>query len=278
MPVSKEKIIMSTIFFWIVCAFLFVWYLRYLERATLFAPSKEVTATPADIGLSFEDVFVPVKNGQKIHGWFIQSTGQETLLYFHGNAGNISDRLDKLAIFHQLGLNVLIIDYRGYGKSEGHPTENGIYEDALVSFDYLMTRIDVDQKKIIAYGASLGGAVAVELALHRPVAGLIVDSTFTSAQAMARRIYPFIPSFLVNIRLDSINKISQIKVPKLIIHSSDDTMIPFEMGRTLFDAASEPKLFLETKGNHNGNHLEDTKNYSSGIAAFLQQLKGLNVY
>lgn len=264
---------MSTVLFWSVVLFAFFGYVRYLERNSVFFPDKEITAVPSDVGLTYDDVYMITPGGEKINGWFVKGMSPTTILYFHGNAGNIGDRLEKLKIFHQLGVSVLLVDYRGYGNSEGFPTEQKIYEDALAAYDYLLTRIDVDKKKIIAYGASLGGAVAVDLALQRELAALIIDSTMTSARDMARRMYPFIPSFVVNIKLDSLEKITKITIPKLIVHSPDDTTIPFEMGKRLFASAPEPKTFVATRGDHNNGHLEAADEFRSAIKAVIEEVQ-----
>lgn len=249
---------------------LFVLYIRYLEYRSIFYPSRKILATPADIGLSFEDVYLKTQDGITIHGWFVPSTGAKaTLIFLHGNAGNIGDRLEKIQIFQGLGLNVFIIDYRGYGKSEGRPTEAGIYKDALAAYDHLLSRRDVDPKRVIAYGASLGGTAAVDLATKRRLYALIVDSSFTNAVDMAKRIYPFIPSFLVGIKMDNIGKIKTITIPKLFIHSKDDEIVPLELGRRLFEAAAPPKEFLEITGGHNEGYSESQEKIIRGMELFL---------
>lgn len=249
---------------------LFVLYIRYLEYRSIFYPSRKILATPADIGLSFEDVYLKTQDGVTIHGWFIPSAGAKaTLIFLHGNAGNIGDRLEKIQIFQGLGLNVFIIDYRGYGKSEGRPTEAGIYKDALAAYDHLLSRRDVDPNRVIAYGASLGGTAAVDLATKRRLYALIVDSSFTHAVDMAKRIYPFIPSFLVGIKMDNIGKIKTITIPKLFIHSKDDEIVPLELGRRLFEAAAPPKEFLEITGGHNEGYSESQEKIIRGMELFL---------
>ncbi len=249
---------------------LFVLYIRYLEYRSIFYPSRKILATPADIGLSFEDVYLKTQDGITIHGWFIPSAGAKTtLIFLHGNAGNIGDRLDKIRLFHAMGLSILIVDYRGYGKSEGRPTEAGIYKDALAAYDHLLNSRDVDPKRIIAYGASLGGAAAVDLATKRKLDALIVDSSFTHAVDMAKRIYPFIPSFLVGIKMDNIGKIKTIEIPKLFIHSKDDEIVPLELGRRLFETAPPPKEFLEITGGHNEGYSESQEKFTRGMELFL---------
>lgn len=251
---------------------LFFLYVRYLEKRSLFYPIARVDHTPAEIGFAFEDVAIRTPDGLTLHGWWVpaQNSGA-TLIFFHGNAGNIGDRLGKIELFHHLGLNILIFDYRGYGQSEGRPSEAGIYKDALGAYDYLRTRRDVDSQRVVFYGASLGGAVAVDLARKRPCAALIVDSSFTNAVDMAKTLYPFAPAFLVQARLDSLGKIGGVAAPKLFIHSRDDEIVPFRLGRKLFEAAPEPKEFLEVAGSHNDGHMESEEIFTNGIEYFLQQ-------
>lgn len=259
----------------------FVLYVRYLESHSIFYPSRRILATPADVGLPFEDVSIKTEDAVMIHGWFIPSPqdplqggqevarGEGTVIFLHGNAGNIGDRLGKIQFFHELGVDVLIIDYRGYGKSQGRPTEDGLYRDALAAYDYLCGRRDIDPRRIIAYGASLGGAVAVDLASQRPLSGLIVDSTFPSAADMARRIYPFVPSFLIQTKLDSLTKIRNLKIPKLFIHSKDDEIVPLALGRRLFEAAPAPKEFLEIAGSHNEGYFDSQGKIAEAMIRFL---------
>jgi len=207
---------MKIIFYLIVIVVLFIVLVRYIESTSIFYPARLLAATPQNIGLPFEDIFFQTDDDVKVHGWLIKApSAKTTLIFFHGNAGNIGDRLGKIDLFHRMGLNIFIIDYRGYGKSEGHPSEKGLYSDATAAYDHLVRREDMKDQKIISYGASLGGAVAVDLAIKRNIECLVVDSTFSSAADMAKIIYPFIPSFLFNTKLNSIDKIKSIAVPKL---------------------------------------------------------------
>lgn len=242
---------------------------RYLESVSIFFPYKEVSMYPKDIGLSYEDIYFTTEDDILLNGWFIRNPdARKTLLFFHGNAGNISHRLGKISLFYPLGFNIFIIDYRGYGKSKGRPSEQGIYADARAAYDYLLTRKDIDKNKILAYGASLGGVVAIDLAIHRSLAGLIVNSCFSSAADMAKRIFPFIPSFLIRTEMDSISKVSRIYIPKLFFHSPEDDIVPFDLGKKLFDAAAEPKKFVETKGDHNSGYEASSSIITNAINYF----------
>jgi len=256
----------------IVIIVLFLIFVRYLENTSIFYPDRSLAGTPENIGLPFENITISTQDHVKLHGWLIKApSAKSTLIFFHGNAGNIGGRLGKIDLFHQTGINVLIIDYRGYGKSEGFPTEEGIYNDATAAYDYLLQRDDMRGQNIISYGASLGGVVAIDLATKRAVSCIIVDSTFSSATDMAKRIYPFIPSFLLKTKMDSIGKIKNISAPILFIHSVEDQTVPFELGKKLYDATPGPKEFIEITGTHTDGHIYDGKKIINGIKTFLVQ-------
>ena len=262
---------MKIILHLVIIVVLFVVYVRYLENKSIFYPSRSLFATPQEWGIPFEDVYIQTEDHVRVHGWLIKApSAQSTVLFFHGNAGNIGDRLGKIDLFYRMGLNILIIDYRGYGKSEGYPTEEGIYKDAAAAYDYLAQRGDLKGQKIIGYGASLGGAVAVDLAAQRPLTCLIVDSTFSSAVDIAKRIYPFVPSFLIRTKLDSVSKIKRVDIPKLFIHSVEDRTVPIALGRKLYEAAPGPKEFIEIRGDHNDGHILDQDKIREGIKRFLK--------
>ena len=251
----------------------FVVFIRYLESNSIFHPTPDVLVTPASIGLDFEDVYFKTKDGLTLNGWFIKNSRvSATLIYFHGNAGNISHRLEKIKMFHRMGLNVFIIDYRGYGKSEGRPSEKGLYQDAVAAYDYLAVRKDIDRERFISYGDSLGGVFAIYLASQRKVNCLIADSTFSSSADVVRAIFPFIPTFLLATKMDSASKVKNFNIPKLFIHSINDEIIPYALGKKLFEAASPPKEFLEITGGHNTNHIDSEKLFVGGIEKFLTKL------
>lgn len=248
--------------------------IRYFEYRSIFYPVRAIAATPAAIGLLFEDVSIKTQDNVIINGWLVKSsTARGTLLFLHGNAGNIGDRLEKIRMFHQMGLHVLIIDYRGYGKSGGRPGEAGIYLDALAAYDYLRGRRDIAPARIIGYGASLGGAAVIDLATKRELAALIVDSSFTSAADMAKLVYPFIPSFLIKIKLDSVGKIRSVTTPKLFLHSREDELVPFALGEKLYQAAAPPKEFLELSGGHNTGFDDSQEKILLGMTDFLRRAR-----
>lgn len=255
----------------VVIVFFYV-LVRYLEKTSIFYPSKTIEITPDRFNLPFEDIMLKTEDGVKINGWLIKHPEAKcTLLFFHGNAGNISDRLMKLRFFHELGVNTFIIDYRGYGRSEGVPTEQGVYRDGRAAFDFIKGRPDLGNLPIVIYGGSLGGAVAIDVATHRPVSGLIVDSSITSAAAMSRRMYPVIPTFFLAVKFDSKRKVQSLNIPKLFMHSTEDKVVPFLMGKELFDAAPEPKAFASLTGGHNDAHIESKDKFLNAIEEFLKK-------
>ncbi|MFH0881139.1 MAG: alpha/beta hydrolase [Lentisphaerota bacterium] len=258
---------------WIVIVPLFVWgYLRYFEWRNVFYPSREFTATPADFGLEFEDVLFVAEDGGLLHGWWIPcANAVGTMIYCHGNAGNISDRAWMMADLHRLGVNLFIFDYRGYGKSKGIPTEKGTYRDARAAYEVVRARYeDSEQPPIIVYGHSLGGAVAVQLACDKPVRGLVVESTFSSTVDMGHFLYPMLPvDLLLHFRYDSISKIKNLRIPKLFSHGRPDQTVPFELGKKLFEAACEPKQFVELPGGHDDVAWMDSREYWDALKNFI---------
>lgn len=259
----------------LVVLILFVVYVKYLEKKSVFFPDAKLKATPADAGLEYDDIHFETKDGVTLHGWLIKAAQNyqraPTLLFLHGNAGNIGDRVEKIRFFHKLDVNVFIIDYRGYGRSEGTPTEEGVYRDARDAFDYLRSRQDIRPDGVIVYGASLGGAVAIDLAVHRPVKALIVDSSFTSAADMAKVIFPAAPAFLLSVKWDSEEKIKELDIPKLFFHSREDRVVPYLLGQRLYEAASEPKEFFDITGGHNDGYFESLDLIRKKMREFLQK-------
>lgn len=263
---------MQSVFYIVVMVALLAASVRYIESKSIFYPVRSVAVTPAALGLAFEDVFIKTEDNVTINAWLVKSSTQRgTLIFCHGNAGNIGDRLEKILLFHQMGLNVLIVDYRGYGKSQGQPSEAGIYKDAVAAYDYLRSRKDIDHSSIVGYGDSLGGAVVIDLATKRDLAALISHSSFTSAADMAKTIYPFVPSFLLGTKLDSVAKVRTTAVPKLFIHSRADEIVPFRLGERLYQAAAQPKEFLELSGGHNDTPVDAQEKMAREIIIFLRR-------
>lgn len=216
------------------------------------------------------------EDGTELHGWFVPA--QEpiaTLVMSHGNAGNISHRVELLRRLQRVGLQTFIYDYRGYGLSRGRPSEEGIYADGRAAFDAARAIAGVDSLPIILFGTSLGGPVAVDVALHRPADGLILEATFPSAKAMARELYPFLPvQFLLRSDFSSISKIGRVHIPVLFLHGTDDEIVPIQLGKQLFEAANEPKVFYEIPGaHHNDTFLVGGAPYLERIRDFALSLK-----
>jgi fermentation-respiration switch protein FrsA (DUF1100 family) len=246
---------------------------RYIERHNIYFPMKEVHAAPDIIGMPYEEIFFSTSDGIRLHGWFIPGEGASwTLLFCHGNAGNVSHRLEKLMFLRDLGLSIFIFDYRGYGKSEGEPGERGLYRDADAAYEYVTEKRRVSPDRVILYGESLGGAVAIDLAARRRVKAVITEETFTSIRAMARLVYPFMPPFMIRSKFDSLSKIAKVAYPKLIIHSVDDEIVPFSFAERLFDAAHPPKKLLKIRGSHNTAFFDSEDLFTKGIRSFLEDI------
>ena len=251
----------------------FFFYFRWFEKKHIYYPSHEIEFTPESIGLTFEDVYFTTRDGLKLNGWFIPSGNSETtLIFFHGNAGNISHRLGSIAIFNKVGLNIFIFDYRGYGKSNGHVSEEGTYLDARAAYDYIIGRKDVNRDKILLYGESLGGAIAYELAATAKVAAVITLGAFSSIADMGKAIYPFLPvRLIVRTEYDTVSKAARVKIPKLIIHSVNDEIVPFEQGQNVFSQACEPKEFYEMHGGHNDAIFTCEDEFCERLTGFLSK-------
>lgn len=247
-----------------------------IERKFIFFPDKEIVRTPADAGLRFEELSLPTQDGILINAWFIPSPGsKKVLLWFHGNGGNLSHRVEQLKVFHEgLGVNILMIDFRGYGRSEGRVGENGTYQDALASYDYLLTRPDIDPEAIIIYGQSLGAAVAVELAVQRKEAGLILEAPFASIREMAKAAFPWLPiGRLLSTRYDLISKIDRVKAPLLLIHGDKDEVVPYVQGRRVFEAARSPKeMYTVREAGHNNLYRIGGVSYIRTMSRFIEEV------
>lgn len=237
-------------------------------------PSHSTQATPADIGLAYEALKLETADGETLDAWFIPAPGaRRTLLYLHGNGGNIGHRFDSIGVFHRLGLNVLIFDYRGYGASTGKPDEEGTYADALAAWNHLVRQRRIAPGEIVLFGESLGGAIAAWLAARQQPAGLILYASLTSVEDMARLLYPALPArLLVRYRYDTLGSLAGIRCPVLIMHSPTDEIIPFSHGEALFEAAREPKRLLVLHGGHNDALIVSRDVYARGVDEFLAGL------
>jgi fermentation-respiration switch protein FrsA (DUF1100 family) len=269
----------------------FVTFVMIFEDRFIYFPSKypegvwdvqNLSAVRGEVSPQIEDVWFKAADGVRLHGWYCTPQRNEaekaspastrmTLLWFHGNAGNITHRyavIDRLA---EQQVSVFIVDYRGYGRSEGSPSEEGLYMDARGAWDYLLNERKLSSGQIIVFGDSLGGAVAIDLAMKVQPAGLIVQSSFTSISDMAAQVMPFIPGFILRTKMDSINKIGSVRCPKLFIHSPADEMVPYRLGRKLYDAAPAPKQFYEVQGaSHNETDSVGGRAYFNRIGDFVR--------
>jgi len=245
------------------------------QRHLVFYPDRRITMTPSNAGMTYRDVFFKASDGVLLHGWFVPASGTPWILLFcHGNAGNISNRIESIRVFHDLGTSVFIFDYRGYGRSSGRPSEAGTYTDARAAYRYLVEKEGATPENIVFFGRSLGGSVAIELSTEYAPAALILESSFPKLADVAVRAYPFLPVRpLLRIRYDSTNRIEALTCPKLIIHSRDDEIAPFKMGERLFELAAPPKQFLEIHGDHNYGFIESGTTYTDGIERFLDSLR-----
>ena len=232
---------------------------------------RELTATPRVVGLDYEDVTLHTADAEKLHGWWVPARdARGAVLIFHGNAGNISHRLDYLTMFNHLGYAVLIIDYRGYGKSTGTPSEAGTYRDADAAWQYLMETRKLKPQDVVVLGESLGGGVATWLAAKYPPRALILASVFTSVPDFGARVYWWLPvRLLARIDYNSRERMPQITAPVLIAHSREDDIVPFAHGEALFAAAREPKQFLVMSGGHNDGFLFMREEWVAAVGAFL---------
>lgn len=267
----SKLVLIATILF---CTYLFVAALVYFGQARMvYFPTRSITATPDQIGLRYEDVWLQTEDDVRIHGWYVPKEGAHwTVLFLHGNGGNMSHRLETLDLLHQIGVNTLIIDYRGYGMSQGSPSEAGTYLDAMAAWTYLSQhRAGADST--VVFGRSLGGAIAAWLAAKVDPKGLILESTFTSVVDMAQIHYPFLPARLLSrFVYDSTVLAPRIGCAALVLHSLDDEVVPFELGLKVFDALPGKKSFMELRGGHNHGIQATGPAYARGLQDFFDSL------
>lgn len=236
-------------------------------------PSRVLEATPQDIGLEYETLRLATEDGEWLHGWYVPAqVARATLLFCHGNAGNIAHRLESLRIFNELGLSVVLFDYRGYGQSTGKPSEAGTYLDVDAAWRYLLEERRLAPRDIVIAGRSLGAAVAADLASRTVPAAVVLESAFISVPAMAAEIYPWLPPGLPGLyQYDNRAKLAQLTRPLLIVHSRDDEIIPFAHAETLYKEAGGLKQLLELRGGHNDGILVSRADYIRGLQDFLAQ-------
>ena len=261
----------------LVGGFLFIMAYLYLNQKNMvFFPTARLDITPDEIGLAYDDVRINVSDRESIHAWHFPPSDNpdgaaRTVIFCHGNGGNISHRLETVQFLLSLGAGVLLFDYRGYGQSDGSPTESNCYADARACYDWLLEVHRLSPDQIIVFGRSLGGAVAVDLASNVPCAGLIVESSFTSAADMGRKMFPFLPiKLILRYRFDSADKLDRVGCPILVTHSADDEIIPFDLGRALYERSPQPKRFLDIYGGHNERGYLNDSTYREAIREMLE--------
>jgi len=243
------------------------------QEKLMFIPSRRMDATPENVGLAFDALTLSVDGGETIAGWFVPTDRERrgTLLFCHGNAGNISGRVDSVRMFADLGLDVLIFDYEGYGESTGKPGEVALHRDAMAAWTYLIEERAVPAREIVVFGRSLGGGPAAGLAARVDCAGLILESTFSSLPDLARQLYPWLAiRALVRHKFDSRARLAEIDRPLLVVHSPGDDVIPYSHGKALFEAGREPKTFLELTGDHNNGFIDSGRTYTDGMNDWLR--------
>lgn len=269
MPVRWPYLVLFIVIFIVVCM---MCYTR-IENQFIFHPQASFDSTPEEHQLHYRDVYFSSRDGTTLHGWFFPLHEDDPVVLFcHGNAGNISHRLEHVKLLLKRRLQVFLFDYRGFGKSSGSPSEKGIYGDGRAAFDYLVHKEHIPPGHIVLFGRSLGAAVAIDVALDRHPRSIIIESAFTSVKEMARTLFLFhIFSPVIPSNYNNLDKITRVKVPKLIIHGEEDQLVPFHMGRDLFYRAGEPKFFLPISGaGHNDTCIMGGDSYFQAVVSFIR--------
>lgn len=253
----------------LVC--LLVWW---RQDDLVFFPGSPPATTPRAAGLAYQEHEIATEDGERLHAWTIgparPDEARALVLHSHGNAGSVEHRIDVAAAFVELGYAVLLYDYRGYGKSSGTPSEAGLYRDARAVWAHATGTLGWPPGRVVLFGESLGGAVAIELARGVEPAAVVVEETFTSLPDVGARVYPWLPvRLLARTRLASVEKLAELRAPLLVIHSPDDEIVPYELGRRLYQAAAEPKAFLATGGRHAQGGFRLRAEWVEEVRAFL---------
>ncbi len=250
--------------------------LYLMQPRFLYRPVRDVVYTPEELGLDYENVVFKSKDGVALNGWWVPAANSRfTVLFCHGNGGNIIHRLDSINVLNELGLSCFIFDYRGYGSSEGKPSEEGTYLDVLAAYEWLTESKKIRAERIIVFGRSLGGSIAAQLAAKVRPRGLVLESCFTSYADMGARFYPYMPvRRFARFGYRTVDYVKQIHCPVLLVHSRNDDVIPFEFGLELYDAAKEPKEFIEIRGGHNDGFLLSSEVYKTAWTKWISSLAG----
>lgn len=263
---------------WIIIIILSIYillsvYLFAFQSRQVYFPDRVLITDPSSMGFDFEKISLKTEDGINLSAWYIPSeNARGVILFCHGNAGNISHRLESIQIFNRLRLDVFIFDYRGYGQSDGKPTEVGTYMDSESAWRFLVEERQISPNSIIVFGRSLGGAIATWLSHKHTPGALILESTFTSATDIATKMYPYLPMrLLLRFNYNTVDYLEKVACPVLVVHSPDDEIMPFSHGKHLFDIAKEPKDFLEISGTHNQGFLTSDEVYENGLGVFISK-------
>ncbi len=251
------------------------WSLFFMQPTFVYKPTKGVCYTPEELSMDFEDVIFNAEDDIQLNGWYVPADHSEfTVLFCHGNGGNIMHRLDSINFFYNLGMNCFIFDYRGYGRSHGKPTENGTYLDAMAAYKWLTEEKGISPDNIIIFGRSLGGSVAANLAAKVRAKSLVIESTFTSYVDVGKKFYPYMPVRLfARFKYKTIDSLKDVHCPVMVIHSRDDEIMPFEFSLKLYEVANEPSEFVEIFGSHNDGFVVSDEIYKKAWNKWLEFLK-----
>ena len=272
--------------FWIILVLVVVGYAAILawfsghETELVYPLSKEMRQP--GFGVTYTPLVILAKDGIRLSAWALPDTvgsaRKPWVLYLHGNGGNISYRDQFYALLMELGVNIFAVDYRGYGQSDGEPSEAGLYLDADAAYDFLRQRLQVPGNKIVIFGSSLGSCVAAQLATTADAAGVILEGAPTSIADRGQELYPFLPvKLLMRDRYDAMSRIDRVRMPKLFIHATDDIIVPIGHGRSLYEKAVEPKRFVEVNGGHDGAFASDEVRYFTAVSRFVNEVTGATV-
>lgn len=244
-----------------------------VQSRRIYRPLRDHIDTPVAHGYAFEDISFESRDGVRLNGWFVpHPDAAYVLLFFHGNTRNISYCIHSISLYRELGFSIFLFDYRGYGRSEGSPSEQGLYLDAEAAWRWLVETRGIRPDRIVLHGRSLGAAVATRLASRQSPAALVIESTFTSLPEVAADLYPLLPArLLMRQRFPVREHLKQVRCPVLVAHGREDELIPYRHGQALFEAANEPKSFMEIQGRHYDGHVASGRNYYEGLAAFYQR-------
>ena len=251
--------------------------LEFSEKGIVFFPDPFLVGTPRDVGLEYEDVLFDTVDGVRLHGWWVPAARAPVFVWFHGNAGNISHRLENIKLLHDLvGVQVFIFDYREYGRSQGRISREGTFLDAAAAYRYVTEARGVPARDVVLFGRSLGTALATDIAVNHPCRALILESAFTNSREMAKLLAPFLFDWRPKVPYDNLGRIGYVAVPVLIIHGTDDEIIPVDMARRVFEAAAEPKeLYLIPGSHHNDTYLVGGQEYIRRLRDFMEKAAAL---